>query len=371
MWRRNDQMKKPLVMATFLVSIVVLGSCGSEATPTPPPTATGTPLPTPTSTPSPEPTATPTATPTPIPGPEEVNDAYLVAFNAGDVEMLRGLYADDVVFTLGNLPYGPGGQPTTDSYTGKGAVIAEHFQSVEANARITLANTNVEGNTLRGEFSYGDDRSDLDGIQPLTGAWETVVEDGKITSLTMTFDDETHQKWKTAVALASTPLPPIIVAEGTVRKDVQSQLPVAEVECMRQSLGETAFAQFSRSDFSQDASEAEEEALSRCLGNESLSRFFVGFAVSETGGLSDDTIACMSHRLSGHDLHAIFFNETAWGEAFQAMTGCFSADERARAEAGGTFQGPTRERQRAARDLSTWATITYTSHAKVKAALRW
>ena len=105
--------------------------------------------------------------------------------------------------------------------------------------------------------------------------------------------------------------------------------------------------QFLQKSFS-DTSEADEQVLSRCLGQESLSRFFIGFAVSELGELSDASIACMGDALSRHDLRAVFFgdDDTAWGEAFQAMTGCLSDEEEARVDAAGFFQpsgdeGPT------------------------------
>ena len=336
-------MKNLLVLAICLTSILVLAACGDDVTPTPRPPATGTPSPTATSLPpptltsTPPPTPTTTPIPTPVPGPLEMTNAYLAAFNAGDVEALRDIYKDSVVFTLGNLPFGPSGQPITESYTGRASAIEEHLDSIAANAKIILSNARVVGNAVKGRFSYTDDRDETHAIGPLTGVWETVTEGGKISSLTMTLDDETYQRWKAATVAASTPLSPIVVAEGTARQDVMSQLPDGEVECIRQHLGETAFGQFSRSDFSQDTSEVESEALSRCLNEEPLSRFFIGLAVSELGELSDATIACMGDVLSAHDMRAVFFDEGFWEAAFQAIVGCLSDEERALAEAKGFF----------------------------------
>ena len=139
------------------------------------------------------------------------------------------------------------------------------------------------------------------------------------------------------------PLVPIVVAEGATRHETMAQVPAGEVECVRQTLGEAAFGQFSASAFSEDTSEAENQAMSRCLSNESISRFFIGFAVSGLGGISDATIACMGDALSGHDMKATFSSETAWGEAFQAMTGCLNGEESARADAGGFFGGAEEE----------------------------
>ena len=332
-------MKTFSILFLILVSTLILAACESVATPTPAPTATGTPPPSPTLTASPTPTSIPTPTLAPVPGPHELTNALLAAFNAGDVEALRDIYSDNVVFTQGNMPYGPGGQPITSSDTGKGAVIAEQFQVIEANAKITLSDTSASGNVFRGRFSYTDDRTSLANIGLLTGAWETVAEGGKIIRITMTFDEETFDRWRTAVISASAPLPPIVVADGTSREVVMEQLPGSEMECIRQILGEAAFGRFARGDFSQDTSEAEEEALSLCLSNESLARFFIGFAVSELGGLGDATIACMGSELMERDMQAVFFGETAWGETFQAMVGCLSDDEMALAEASGFFGG--------------------------------
>ena len=251
-------------------------------------------------------------------------------------QALRDIYGDDVVFTLGNLPYGPAGQPITNTYTGKGAVIGEHLEVIAANVKITLSNTRVTGNTVRGRFSYTDHRSGLGDAVPLTGILETVAEGGKLTSLTMTFDEETYQRWK-AFIMDAEPLQPIVVDEGAIRQEVMAHLPASEVKCIRQSLGEAGFGQYSRSYFSEGNSKAEDEALSGCLSNESVSRFLIGFAVSGLGGLGDTTIACMGNELSGHDLRAIFSSETAWGEAFQAMAGCLSDEERARAKADGVL----------------------------------
>ena len=271
----------------------------------------------------------------------------MAAFNAGDIDALGDIYVDDVVFTPGNLPFGPAGQPITNAYSGKVEAINEHLQSIAANAKITVSNISVAGNTLRGGFSYTDDSPGLGNIGPLTGAWETVVEAGRITSVKMTIDEGAYEKWKTAVALASTPPPPITFSEGGTTQAVINQLPADEVECIRQGLGEAAFGQFMLRGFEEDTSAAEDKVLYRCVSNQSLSRLLMGFAVIEFGGLSDATIACMGKALSTHDLKAIFFGETAWGEAFQAMAGCISDDERARAEASGSFgdEAPEVERR--------------------------
>ncbi len=339
-------MKRSLILATILASILVLVACAEGATTTPAPTATLTPPPTPTFTPAPtpQPTPTPTPTPVPVPGPQELTAALLSAFNAGDVEAMRGIYAADVVFTLANVPDGAAGAASTETHAGAAAAIDKHLQGIEAGARVTLSDIAVEGSVLSARFAYTEDG--VGDVWPLMGSWEAVVEAGKITSLTMAMDGESYERWKAADAPIAASVP-ITVSDETTRGDTLDQLPPGEVECIRRDLGEAEFGQFLQKSFS-DTSEADEQVLSRCLGQESLSRFFIGFAVSELGELSDASIACMGDALSRHDLRAVFFgdDDTAWGEAFQAMTGCLSDEEEARVDAAGFFQpsgdeGPT------------------------------
>ena len=337
--RSSGIVQRPTKWLGWLVPLVVvsvLAACSGVDEPTVTPTPTATPIPVATPTPTPA----PTPTPTPVPGPQEVTSSYLAAFNAGDVEALRDIYADDVVFTLGNLPYGPTGQPITDSHVGKGAVIDENLQSIAANARITLSDADVVGNALRGGFSYTDDDK-IGSLGPLTDTLETVVLSGEITSVTMTFDGETYQRWKAVIA--PVPVPPIAFGEEATGQDIMEQLPAEEGECIRRGLGDMEYSQFLRSDFSQDSEQLENDLLSRCLSNESISRFFIGYVVIGLGGLADASIACMSNALSEHDLKTIFFDEVAWGEAFQAMVGCLNDEESARAEASGFFEGDEEE----------------------------
>ena len=306
-------MKRIMIIGVVLGAILIVAACESEA----------------------RPTLTPTPENTPAPGPSEVSEAFVLAFNAGDIQGLEDIYAKDAAFTLSNIPYGPAGAPSTETHVGAAAAIDQHLQSIEDSARVTLSEITVEGGALSARFTYIEDGV-LADVGPLTGRWEAVVEASKITSLTMTLDGESYQRWKAAVA-PSAALVPIAYSDETTRKDTMDQLPGPEVECIRQDLGEAAFDRFSRSLFSEDTSEPEAAALSRCLSNESLTRFFIGLAVAALGGLSDATIACMGDALSGHDMRAVFFSEGFWGEAFQAMAGCLNDQERARAEASGFF----------------------------------
>ena len=92
------------------------------------------------------------ATPTPL-GPLAVADAYAAAFNAGDINALVALWADDAVFSFG--PFGPGGEFETS--TGKAEVLKEDLESIADNAQLTFSNNSLQGNTVIGEFSLTDD----------------------------------------------------------------------------------------------------------------------------------------------------------------------------------------------------------------------
>ena len=123
------------------------------------------------------------ATPEPA-GPLAVLEANIAALNAGDVRELAVTYDDDVVFSIGPLP-----GEEFDSQTGLAAVLAGDLESIEHNQRITLSNTSVEGNTVRGEVSITDDESQQLGFT-LNSTFEAVIEDGRIKSVTATLTEE-------------------------------------------------------------------------------------------------------------------------------------------------------------------------------------
>ena len=154
-------MKRSLFLATMLASVLLLASCIREVVVTP------TPAPTPTRTPTPGPVAL---------DPLSVATAYYEAFNAGDIETLAALLADDVVITFEG--FGPG----LDTM-GKLEWLAAEGGSFAANAQITFSNPGVEGNTFTAEHSY--EAGDLVS----TGTMEMVVEEGKITSFWVTLDE--------------------------------------------------------------------------------------------------------------------------------------------------------------------------------------
>ncbi len=137
-----------------------------------------------------------TPTPGPPPAPAEMADALVTALNAGDITALAALYTDDAVFSFG--PMSPEGG--FETLTGKAAVLADDLESIANNAQLSFSNVSVEGDMVKGEFSYADDELQGGGVDRLTGTFEIMVEGGKIASIKPAPDTETQQKLAAAFA---------------------------------------------------------------------------------------------------------------------------------------------------------------------------
>ena len=171
---------------------------GAVPTPTPTPTPSAVPTPTPTVTVTPTPIATPTATPTPtlvptatptlVPSatsvpeatphpatkaadPRSVVEAFFTAFNAGDVEAMAGILADDVDIVIASF-----------EITGKDTLIAQ-LPIIAGIVELSFANATVEGQTFRATSSL---RSEAFG--EVSGSVEIVIERGKISSVNFTLE---------------------------------------------------------------------------------------------------------------------------------------------------------------------------------------
>ena len=104
-----------------------------------------------------------------IPAPLAVVEANITALNAGDVRGLVATYADDTVFSFGPLP---GGE--FDTNTGLAKVLESDLGSIGHNQQITLSNTSVEGDTVRGAFSLTNDGHRFRGPDSLPAGWTTL-----------------------------------------------------------------------------------------------------------------------------------------------------------------------------------------------------
>ena len=133
--------------------------------------------PEPTPTPSPSPTSTPTHTPIPR-DPQEAVNAFVQAFNAGDIEAIAAIFADEIVFSM---------EPLVDRQAGKAAVLASTLAIISDRWKIALSNTSIEGSTLVSEISFRYPQQVCFGLGPLTGIAEYVVQEDKLASITYTF----------------------------------------------------------------------------------------------------------------------------------------------------------------------------------------
>ena len=135
--------------------------------------------------------------------PEALVTAYLQAFNAGDIEALVPLYADDVVFSYG--PFLFGGEDEFDTFTGKLEVMADEFQSIADHAQITFSGLTIVDDTVKGELSYVDDFVATIGV--LTGTLEVTLGGGRITNLELRFDEATQQRFAARFTAPAGPPP--------------------------------------------------------------------------------------------------------------------------------------------------------------------
>ena len=108
----------------------------------------------------------------------------------------------------------------------------------------------------------------------------------------------------------SGPLLPIIVSEATPVQAIFDQLPDAEVQCLRDALGEIAFAELAEAFLADDLIIGwETDELAECLGDESLARILLGTFVGAFGGSSADTNECLLASLAGVDLRSMLFGQ--------------------------------------------------------------
>ena len=144
----------------------------------------------------------------------------------------------------------------------------------------------------------------------------------------------------------SGPLLPIIVSEATSTQTVLDQLPGAEAQCLRDALGEVAFAALAQS--SLDTND-QAEFLFQCLGDESLTRLLLGFFVGTFGGFSPTTTECLQGSLEGEDLRSILFgqgNGPNAGSLFIALFLCVNEQEARQLQGFFGEGGPTIDQMR-------------------------
>ena len=139
-------------------------------------------------------TATPLAvahTVTSIPSALSVANAFLEAFNHGDLGALRSIYSDDIVVSFGRVFWW--GSPS--NLTGPEEVLESDREHIDLHAHYTLSNVRAEGNRVTSQFSYMDEELELFNFFPLSGSLEFTVEDGRITTIEQKLDERRNSEF--------------------------------------------------------------------------------------------------------------------------------------------------------------------------------
>ncbi|MFB0538058.1 MAG: nuclear transport factor 2 family protein [Anaerolineae bacterium] len=128
--------------------------------------------------------------------PAAVVMAEVEAMNAGDIDAVVALYADDLVVKL--VPPIPPDSP--DTYTGKAELRAWFEELVAVNFKMEVEILQVEGDTVTTKCRTWMDPTRQMGVAPLEATLVYTVQDGKIKGWTWTASDESLAKLQAAMA---------------------------------------------------------------------------------------------------------------------------------------------------------------------------
>lgn len=129
--------------------------------------------------------------------PESVVQALEEASNAGDLERAISLFSENAVVKILPSPPGPPG-----AFSGADEIQDWIGANMALNAQVGVEVLEVSGNTVSTRTEFADDDIRSMGIAPLAGNEEYIVEDGKITSLTFTFTDESLAEMQAAMRIS-------------------------------------------------------------------------------------------------------------------------------------------------------------------------
>ena len=105
------------------------------------------------------------------------------AISSGDVQALANLWAKDGTFTFGPFPDG--------SFETENGLVSD-IEDLGENTKLSFSAVTIEGNTAQGQFSFTTDSLTEAGVGPVTGTFESVIQQGKILSIKATADEATQ-----------------------------------------------------------------------------------------------------------------------------------------------------------------------------------
>ena len=172
-------------LAAIFVSTLVIQACG-DGTTTAPDTHAPAAI---------APVATPTTVEIAPSAADLVVEAFFEAFNEGDIGRLRSIYSDDVTLTAGPLFSDDEG---LDSIKGSAALLEEDREDIDLRGHYTPSNIRAARKTVTSQFTYRDEDLAQEGLAPISGSMLFKVEQGQITTIVITFDEESKRRFAEA-----------------------------------------------------------------------------------------------------------------------------------------------------------------------------
>ena len=300
-----------LWMALLTTLLILLAACGSDPTPTPEPTAT--PTPEPTATPTPEPTATPTPLP-PIAAPalEELRltmtttgKDVLALFSEAETSCLRTAIGDAAYEKMSN-------EPILAILAASGEqFVLPIFQCAEPENLVVfgIAFLDLQVGWTSDTRACMIRVSRESPLAVLTGLGMTPPGQIQETSATRPYALEFYN--------CMTPVEKVgylariqaaLDVNTSAETDIIGMIPESEAACIREALTDENYAALLGSTASNAFRIS--DSVTACISQESYVPIFVSIIGSQTGGLSDNSQACITEFAIGHPRYIALVNPT-------------------------------------------------------------
>ncbi len=299
------------VASLITLLVLIAAACGSDPTPTPEPTAT--PTPEPTATPTPESTATPTPLPpTATPALEELRltptttgKDVLALFSEAETSCLRTAIGDAAYEKMSN-------EPILSILTASGEnLVLPIFQCAKPENLVVFGIAFLD---LQAGWT-----SDTRACMIRVGRESPLA---VLTGLGMTPPGQIHETSATRpYALefynCMTPVEKVgylariqaaLDANTSAAADIIGMIPESEASCIQDALTDEDYAALLGSTATQGFGMS--DSVTACISQESYVPIFVSVIGSQTGGLSDNSRACITEFASGHPRYAALVNPT-------------------------------------------------------------